>query len=246
MFRNILLSVIMGLYALSSVSYAVGETKKCSLKTWKGTYFYGGTGLENGKFNADGGVEIYDGNGAMTLVNILSNGQEVVSTGQYTLGEDCIGRTSYNLWKTKYVQYGGPSGKEMTWNSLAGSTKNWSGAEIRTSTSMNVQCTRRTLKGTYIYSVSGYIAGVPYFDSGKHIYDGSGNIRNIRLDSNGNEKATEGTYTFGKYCAGFVKLGNQESFAIYSGPKGDKIHDVSPADASDTMIYGFEYKVSKR
>lgn len=245
MLRNVLLSVIAGFGSFSSFSHAAGEIQKCSLKTLKGAYVYASSGLENGKANAEGGVEIFDGKGGLQLVNVLNNGEAVVSTGHYTMGENCIGRISYDLWGTTYVSYSAPSGKEFTWNAVSGN-KEWSGIDIRTTTSLNPKCTQNTLKGTYIYSVSGHIDGVPHFDSGKNIYDGAGNVKNIHIDASGNEKITEGTYTIGKYCAGFVKLHNQDSFAIYTGPKGDYIYDSSHADASGTMIVGPEHRVSKR
>ena len=244
MFKRLNLSVVIGLIVFSSNSHGVGPAPRCSLETLRGTYLYASSGIENGRVNAEGGIEVYDGRGSMNLVNVFKNGEVVVSKGQYKMGESCMGGGSYDLWGTTYVFYATPSGGQFTWNAIGGA-KEWSGVNLRTTRSLNPSCTPKTLKGTYIYNVSGALNGAPYFESGKNIYDGVGVVRNIHLDARGKEITTEGKYTLGKYCAGSITLKDKESIAIYTGPKGDTVYEAPPADSLDSTIVGVEYRASK-
>lgn len=234
----------------------VSASPKCSLKTLKGTYIYGATGLKDKTLpfsgtdqsglgvNMEGGQEIFDGHGRITNTYSDASGQVTVANGTYTVNENCIGFATYNSGDS-YTLYTAPNGNEFTWASISNNQK-ITGREVRVSPALAPRCSLKTLKGTYLYSHMGYRNGLPYFETGKEIYDGKGHLTNVYTDIAGQTVETTGSYTMQNNCIGEATYDDTEdTYVIFMSPAGSEFRYVSLGSSQSNMAVGAEHRVSK-
>lgn len=239
-----LLASAAACFALLSLTQAALATPKCSLKTLKGTYIYGATGVKNGSVNVEAGQDIFDGKGNIQNTYTDSKGVATVTTGTYTMSSNCTGVSTYKDSGDSYEIFTGPKGNFFSWVSVSEDYK-ISGQETRVSGSTKPKCSLKTLKGTYVYSQMGYRNGTHYLESGQEVYDGKGNITNTYADPKGQLVTTSGTYTLDQNCAGestYTDTG--DSYALYTSPKGDEFRFVSKTSSSNNLTAGSENRVS--
>lgn len=242
--KKVAIDLTLGTLLLTAM-FRAEAAPKCSLKTLKGTYIYGATGVKDKAVHVEAGNDVFDGKGGIINTYTGSDGKDIVTTGTYVMGANCIGRATYNDTGDSYAMYTGPGGLEVSWISVSQDIR-FSGRMLRVSKSVNPQCSLKTLKGTYVYSHVGYRNGIQYFESGQEKYDGRGNLVNIYSDANGLEILTRGTYTMNKNCVGHSTYEDTgDSYALYTGPKGDDFSYVSLGSGQSNMTVGRERRVSK-
>ena len=235
----------MTLAMWGSISLGAQPEAKCSLKTLKGFYIYGATGVKGNVVHVEGGQEIFDGKGGITNTYTDSSGSVTVTSGSYEMSDYCIGRATYHDTGDSYVMYTGPDGTEFSWLSISKGTE-IAGREVRVSPSVKPKCSLRTLKGTYIYSYMGYRNGIRYFESGQERFDGHGNFVNNYTGANGEATVTTGTYTMERNCIGTTTYNDTgESYAVYVSPAGDEFRYVSLGSGLKNIAVGSEQRVSR-
>lgn len=110
--KNTLVAVAMSV--LMAASLVATAAPKCSLKTLKGTYIYSASGTRDGIPFAESGQEVYDGKGNVMNYYTDNTGESGTSTATYTMGENCIGESTYSSGES-YAIYASPNGSEFTW-----------------------------------------------------------------------------------------------------------------------------------
>jgi len=249
---------LLFLVALTLLTSRVEAQPNCSLKTLKGAYLYGATGLkdkvlpfvppgENGQIvNLEGGQEIFDGRGNITNTYADGSGQVTLVNGSYSLDANCVGRAVYNSGDS-YTLYASPTGNEFTWASISAGKK-ITGREVRVSRSLSPRCSLKTLKGTYLYSHMGYRNGIPYFETGKESYDGLGHLSNVYTDMNGHAVETNGTYALnGENCVAQATYEDTgDTYIIFMAPSGSEFRYVSFDGTRSNLAVGAEHRVSKK
>jgi hypothetical protein len=241
--KSLLISAAICL-ALLPLPQVASAAPKCSLKTLKGTYIYGATGVKNGAMNVEAGQDIFDGKGNIQNTYTDSQGVTIVTTGTYTMSSNCTGVSTYKDSGVSYEIFTGPKGDLFSWISVSDNYK-ISGQESRVSGSLKPKCSLKTLTGTYVYSQMGYRNGTHYLESGQETYDGKGNITTTYADPKGQLVTTSGTYTLDQNCVGessYTDTG--DSYALYPSPKGDEFRFVSKTSSSNNLTAGSENRVS--
>ena len=92
--KNLLASAEIFL-ALLFLTQTASAAPKCSLKTLKGTYIYGATGMKNGSMNVEAGQDVFDGKGNIQNTYTDSQGVTKVTAGTYTMSSNCTGVSTY-------------------------------------------------------------------------------------------------------------------------------------------------------
>jgi hypothetical protein len=117
---------------------------------------------------------------------------------------------------------------------------------VRFSSSLNPQCSLKTLKGTYIYSNIGYRNDTQYIESVQNVFDGKGKHWNTSTNAGGLTVTTTGTYTVGKNCIGQTYYEDTgDSYAIYVNPKGTEPRYFAIASGSSNIGVGSMRRVGK-
>lgn len=221
--RSYLIILMVPVLGLSFFTSPLFADARCSEKTLKGTYIYASTGIRGGVVYVEAGQEVFDGKGGIVNTYTDSSGALIETKGVYDINQACIGQAMYEDTGDKYDMYTGPSGSEFSWISVSRGTK-INGRDVRVSSSLDAQCSDRTLKGTYVYSHIGYKNGIQYIESGQDVFDGRGGHINTFTDAGGLTVTTSGTYSVGRNCIGQTFYEDtRDSYSIYVDPKGTEL-----------------------
>jgi hypothetical protein len=107
-------------------------------------------------------------------------------------------------------------------------------------------CSLKTLKGSYLYSIQGYRGGQPYASSGMFSLDGEGQVAIIYTSAiERTQLATTGTYTVDGDCSGSMTLAAGAVVNhFYLSPSGDSFNFVRVS--ADDVIGTEARRVSRR
>ncbi len=108
-------------------------------------------------------------------------------------------------------------------------------------------CSTATLKGTYLYSLSGVLAGKPYAESGREIFDGTGRSSLTYTGSDGRTTTTTGHYELEANCDGQTHYPDDTNYRVYVSPDGSRLsYTLIPASKdTETAIAGTEIRVAR-
>ncbi|MBU6282405.1 hypothetical protein KGQ64_09210 [bacterium] len=108
-------------------------------------------------------------------------------------------------------------------------------------------CSTATLKGTYLYSLTGVLAGKPYAESGRETFDGAGGSVLTYTGSDGKTTTTTGRYELDANCDGQTHYPDDTNYRIYVSPDGSRAtYTLVPSSKdADSAIAGSEIRVSR-
>lgn len=89
------------------------QNPRCSTRTLKGTYIYSHIGYRKGVQYIESGQDVFDGQGMHWNTFTDATGKTITTTGTYSVGKNCIGRTSYADTGDSYAIYVDPRGTEL-------------------------------------------------------------------------------------------------------------------------------------
>lgn len=94
-------------------------SKRCTHATLKGTYLYSSVGMLDGKFYAEAGREVYDGQGGVTLTYGGTGGATGTMHTTYSVSPDCIGTATYPYGQS-LVSFISPDGSRFAYTITRG------------------------------------------------------------------------------------------------------------------------------
>lgn len=108
-------------------------------------------------------------------------------------------------------------------------------------------CSAATLKGTYLYSLTGVLGGKPYAESGREVFDGAGGSVLTYTGSDGKTTTTTGRYELGASCDGQTHYPGDANYRIYVSPDGSRATYTLVPSSEDaaTAIAGSEIRVAR-
>ena len=108
-------------------------------------------------------------------------------------------------------------------------------------------CSNATLKGTYLYSMSGVLDGKPYAESGREVYDGKGGMLIIfrASDSEGGTETQKGTYRVSGDCILKASYADDWKNTGFVSPDGSSfVYTNFVPGSKNTAISGKEWRVA--
>ena len=246
-FSFIAFTVSLVMYA--STSSAAGT---CSTKSLKGTYLfdYGGANRLTGKLKvyATVGMSVFDGKGHVEMTYSDSLGANETVSGNYQVSSDCSGRIDYPEWNSADKIFVSADGTQAFFiDTRVGLIEN--GSIYRVAKSAPRNCSEKTLRGTYGYSVRGItdpssIGASLFGEAGMESLDGAGNIVNRYTDSNGVSATVTGQYALAANCMGTATYG-ADSYQLYADPHGKSFVFLT-MDRTNGGKFGQDDKISSR
>lgn len=106
-------------------------------------------------------------------------------------------------------------------------------------------CSNATLKGTYLYSMSGVLDGKPYAESGREVYDGKGGIVISYRGSDGEGGTEKATYRVGADCILKASYTDDWKTTGFVSPDGSSfVYTNFVPGSKNTAISGKEWRVA--
>jgi len=130
---------------------------------------------------------------------------------------------------------------------LAGATTATAGNGVPVVSGASRPCSPATLKGTYLYSLTGVLAGKPYAESGRETFDGAGGSVLTYTGSDGKTTTTAGHYEIDANCDGQTHYPDDTNYRIYVSPDGSRAtYTLLPSSKdAESAIAGSEIRVAR-